>query len=246
MDKEQWQQKGAGHRQRLRDRFMERGLEGFTDSEVLELLLSLGTPRKDCKNQARELLARFGSFAAVLDAEVDEIRQIKGIGPKNSFALDFTKSVADRYLRQRLNGKSYLKSPQDVIDYLSYSMRGLKIEVFTVVFLDSSHAIIEAEVVAEGTINVNTVYPREIIKQAIRRNAAALVIAHNHPSGVLHPSPQDIKLTRNLYIVCSMMQLRLLDHLIIGDGFYSFADEGLMEQVKHWSRKAIDSMGDCS
>lgn len=244
MEKEQWQNKGVGHRQRLRERFLERGLEGFTDSEVLELLLSLGTPRKDCKVQARELLDRFGSFAAVLDADADQLQGIKGVGPKNSFALDFVKSVANRYLRQRLNRKSYLKSPQDVIDYLSHSMRGLKIEVFSVIYLDSSHAIIESEIVAEGTVNVNTVYPREIIKQAIRWNAAAIVVAHNHPSGALTPSPQDIKLTRNLYLVCSMMQLRLLDHLIIGDGYYSFADEGLIDQVKDWSRNALNSMGE--
>ena len=154
MDKVQWQNKGTGHRKRLRERFLERGLDGFTDSEVLELLLSLGTPRKDCKIQARELLERFGSFASVLDADVAEIQQVKGVGPKNSFALDFVKSVANRYLRQRLNRKSYLKSPQDVIDFLSYSMRGLKREVFSVIYLDSSHAIIETEVVAEGTINV--------------------------------------------------------------------------------------------
>jgi DNA repair protein RadC len=246
VEKEQWQNKGAGHRQRLRERFLERGLESFTDTEVLELLLSLGTPRKDCKVQARELLDRFGSFAAVLDAGVDEIQQIKGVGPKNSFALDFVKSVANRYLKQRLNRKSYLKSPQDVIDYLSHSLRGLKIEVFSVIYLDSSHAIIETEVVAEGTVNVNTVYPREIIKQAIRWNAAAIVVAHNHPSGALKPSPQDVKLTRNLYLVCSMMQLRLLDHLIIGDGYYSFADEGLIDQVKEWSNNALESMEGCS
>ena len=246
MEKEQWQKKGVGHRQRLRERFLERGLESFTDSEVLELLLSLGTPRKDCKDQARELLDIFGSLAAVLDADVDEIQRIKGIGPKNSFALDLVKSVANRYLRQRLNKKSYLKSPQDVIDYLTHSMRGLKIEVFSVIYLDSSHAIIESEIVAEGTVNVNTVYPREIIKQAIRRNAAAIVVAHNHPSGAFRPSPQDIKLTRNLYLVCSMMQIRLLDHLIIGDGYYSFADEGLIDQAKEWSRNALESMGECA
>ena len=245
MDKEQWQQKGAGHRDRLRQRFLERGMDTFSDEEVIELLLSFGTPRKDCKGSARQLLKQFGSFAEILDADISDIQAIKGVGPKNSFALAFVKSVADRYLKQRLNNKSYLKSSTDVIDYLSHSMRGLKIEVFSVIYLDASHGIIDSEVVAEGTVSVNTVYPREIIRRAIRRNAAALVVAHNHPSGALSPSPQDITLTRSLCLVCSLMQIRLLDHIIIGNGHYSFADNGKMAEAEAWSRQAVSTVADC-
>ncbi len=232
MDKEHWQQKGEGHRGRLRDRFLDKGLDGFTDAETLELLLTFGTPRSDCKAQARELLAVFGSLPAVLEAPIRQLQQVKGVGPKNSFALHFVQAVARRYLRQRLQGKRYLHSSREVTDYLQHSLRGLKKEVFMAIFLDSSHAIIDAEVIAEGTINVNTVYPRELIARAIDLHTAALIIAHNHPSGALEPSPQDLHLTRTLYMVCSWLQIQLLDHLIIGDGYFSFADNGLFARIK--------------
>lgn len=239
MDKDLWQQKGAGHRERLRERFLDRGLDGFSDGEVLELLLSFGTPRKDCKEPARALLKRFPTLPAVLDAAPVEIQEIQGVGPKNSFALSFVKSVANRYLKQRLNSKSYLHSPGEVVDYLTHSMRGLKVEVFTVIYLDSSHAIIDTEVVAEGTINVNTVYPREIVKRALQHNAAALVVAHNHPSGSTEPSVQDRMLTKNLCLVCSMMQIRLLDHIIIGNDHFSFTDHGIMAESHNWCQQVL-------
>lgn len=113
-------------------------------------------------------------------------------------------------------------------------MRGLKREVFTVVFLDAAHAVIDVQTVAEGTITVNTVYPRELIALALEKNASALVIAHNHPSGSLQPSSQDKQLTTSLYLICSFMHITLLDHIIIGDGeqVYSFADHGLMTEIQ--------------
>lgn len=238
----QWQERGDGHRGRLRDRFLERGLDGFTDVEVLELLLTFGTPRSDCKEPARQLLATFGTLAAVLEAPIRGLQEVQGVGPKNSFALHFVQSVARRYLRERLRGKRYLHSSQEVTDYLQHAMRGLKKEVFTAIFLDSSHAIIESEIIAEGTLNVNTVYPRELIAKAIERHAAALIIAHNHPSGSLEPSPQDLHLTRTLYMICSWMQIQLLDHLIIGDGCYSFADHGLLARMKQDCSTVLDSL----
>lgn len=234
MEREQWQHKGAGHRDRLRRRFLDHGIDGFTDAEVLETLLSFGTPRRDCKEPAKALLQAFKTFAGVLDADSKRLLDIDGIGPKNGFALGFVKATADRYLKQRLRTRHYLKSSSEVLDYLLYSMKGRAVEAFTVIYLDSSLAIIDTEVVAEGTINVNSVYPREIIKKALAHNAAALIVAHNHPSGSLSPSPQDRQLTRSLYLACSMMQIRLLDHLIIGDGHFSFADDGLMADTASW------------
>ncbi len=232
MEKERWQQKGAGHRERLRDRFLESGMDGFSDAEVLELLLSFGTPRSDCKEPAKEALKQFGSLVNVLEASGAALQKIKGIGPKNSFALHFIQGVCRRYLKQRLTGKKYMYSSAAVREYLLHLMRENPREIFTVIFLDSSHAVIDTEIVAEGTVNVNTVYPREIIKRALFHNAAALIVAHNHPSGALTPSSQDIQLTKMLALLCSMMQLTLLDHFIIGDGCLSFADEGLMVDIQ--------------
>lgn len=242
MDRQGWQEKGAGHRQRLRDKFLERGIEAFSDAEIIELLLSFGTPRSDCKDAARAALQELGSLPAVLDASGAQLRLIKGIGPKNVFALHFIQGVARRYLKQRLAGKTYIASSREVSDYLVHSMRGLQREVFTVLYLDAAHAIIDAEVLAEGTVTVNTIYPREVVKAALQRNASALVIAHNHPSGSLQPSLPDEELTRTLHLVCSFMQINLLDHLIIGDGetAYSFADHGLMARIRDECRALLD------
>jgi len=231
MDKERWQQKGEGHRARLRDRYLARGLDGFSDAEVLELLLSFGTPRSDTKEPARELLSRYGTLAAVLEASPASLQDVNGVGPKNSFAITFVQAVAGRYLQQRLAGRRYLHSSTEVREYLEHSMRGLKREILTVIYLDSAHAILGSEVVAEGTINVNTIYPREVVRRAINKHAAAIIMAHNHPSGSLKPSPQDLSLTKNLYFICSFLQIQLLDHFIVGDGVYSFADHGLIESV---------------
>jgi DNA repair protein RadC len=221
-----------GHRGRLRDRFLDKGLAGFTDTEILEMLLSFGTPRSNCREQARELLKRFGSFSGVLDASPASLQKVRGVGPKNAFALSFMQAVASHYLRERLRGRQYLTSSKEVAAYLTHSMRGLKKEVFTVIFLDSSHAILDSRIVAQGTINVNTIYPRELVKLALEYHAAALVVAHNHPSGSLKPSSKDIHLTRTLYLLCHSMQLQLLDHLLIGDGVYSFADHGHIENAR--------------
>lgn len=241
MEKELWAQKGAGHRERLRDRFIENGLVGFTDAEILELLLSFGTPRKDCKGPARELLKKYGSFSKVLEASVLSLQEVTGVGPKNGFALHFVQAVASYYLKERLHGKRYLHSSKEVEEYLIHTMRSLKKEVLTVIFLDSSHAIIDSEVVAEGTLNVNTIYPREIIKKVLEYHAAAFILAHNHPSGSLKPSSQDIRLTKILFLLSSSMQMTLLDHIIVGNGSFSFADHGLMEKIKEECNAALKS-----
>ena len=245
MERAEWQRRGEGHRQRLRDKFLAQGIDAFTDAEIIELLLTFGTPRSDCKEAARELLARFGSLPAVLDAAPVQLQQVKGVGPKNTFALHFIQGVARRYLRQRVVGKEYVRSSREVADYLIHSMRGLQHEVLTVVFLDAAHAVIDAAVVAEGTVTVNTIYPRELVKAALARNASALVIAHNHPSGSLTPSRQDSELTRSLYLVCSFMHLDLLDHLIIGAGdqVYSFADQGLRATIREDCRRLLGRAG---
>ena len=245
MEREEWQRRGEGHRQRLRDKFLAQGIDAFTDAEIIELLLTFGTPRSDCKEAARALLTQFGSLPAVLDAAPVQLQQVKGVGPKNTFALHFIQGVARRYLRQRVVGKEYVRSSREVADYLIHSMRGLQHEVLTVVFLDAAHAVIDAAVVAEGTVTVNTIYPRELVKAALARNASALVIAHNHPSGSLTPSRQDSELTRSLYLVCSFMHLDLLDHLIIGAGdqVYSFADQGLMATIREDCRRLLGRTG---
>jgi DNA repair protein RadC len=237
-----WQNKGVGHRKRLKDKFFQHGIESFSDSEVIELLLILGTPRKDCKEPARALLGHFGSLSGVLEASSSDLQEIHGVGPNNSFAVHFLHGVARRYLKHRLQEKQYLHSSRQVADYLIHSMRDLQHEVLTVIFLDSSNAIIDTQVVSRGTVAVNTVYPRELVKLALDLNATAVILAHNHPSGNLEPSSQDYQLTRTLYMACSFMNIRVLDHLIIGqsDRTYSFADQGLMVSIGEECNRMLD------
>lgn len=234
MDGKQSSHPAQGHRQRLREKFLQYGIDSFTDDEILELLLTFGTPRKDCKQQARQVRKQFGSLAAVLDASSAELNTVDGLGEKNIFALHFVHGVARCYLKQRLEKKEFLNSSRQVADYLVHTLRDRKRELFMAIFLDAGHAIIDSEIIAEGTVNVNTVYPRELVRRAMAHNAAALVIAHNHPSGRLHPSPQDIVLTRTLHLICSFMNLQLLDHLIVGSTteVYSFADHGQMDEIR--------------
>lgn len=240
--KEYWQAKGHGHRARLRDRFVESGVAAFSDAEVLELLLSFGTPRADCKEPARALLREFKDFSSVLEAPPEALQKIKGIGPKNGFAIAFIHAVAAKYLEDRLSGKLYIRSSAQVIEYLRYKMTGLKKEVLCLVFLDSSHAIITTEIVTEGSLNSSTIYPRELVALALKYHAAAIILSHNHPSGENLPSKADIKLTRTLFMLFKSLQIQLLDHIIIGREAYSFADHGLMDDVRRVTDRLLETL----
>ncbi len=223
-----------GHRQRLRDKYHNLSINGLSDDEILELLLTLGTPRKNCKTVARALLKEFGGLAQVFEANGDQLKAIKGMGEQNSFALIFIHDVARRFLAQRLQGRNVLKSSKDVADYLNHAMRHLKKEVFMVIYLDSAFNILDTRTIFEGTLAANTIYPREFIKSILDVNGAAVIIAHNHPSGEQTPSAADISLTRTLFEACAMLDIRLLDHFIIGKASrpYSFADHGLMDDMQ--------------
>ncbi len=222
-------ERGIGHRRRLREKFLEGGLERFSDEEVVEFLLTLGTPRKDVRIQAREALHRFGSLSSVLSAPLGELTQIKGIGPKNALYLNLAHQVAGRYLRDRAKGKQFFGSSKAVFDFLFHSMRDLKREVFKVLFLNRKNELILDQDVFLGGLTGSAVYPREIMTLALENRAAALVFVHNHPSGDPSPSSEDRKLTRDLVWSSQLLMIQVLDHLIIGNNtYFSFADEGLI------------------
>jgi DNA repair protein RadC len=231
MEKQDWQAKGEGHRQRLREKFQEGGLERFSDEEVIEFLLTLGTPRKDVKLQAREALRKFGSLSGVLSAPCKKLMEIKGIGPKNALYLNLVHQVAGRYLRDRAIGKEFFRSSKAVFDYLFHTMRDLKREVFKVLFLNRKNELIADQDVFLGGLTGSAVYPGEIMALALEYKAAALVFVHNHPSGDPAPSPEDRKLTKDLVWAACLLMIQVLDHVIIGrESYYSFADEGLILQ----------------
>ncbi len=222
-----------GHRKRLRDKFLKSGLAGFHDYEIVELLLSLGTPRKDCKPAAKEAIKKFQTLRGVLEAPLAELQEIKGVGAHSAFGIKLVQEVAREFLRAKMLEKPFYRSSQEVFDYLYHAMRGLKKEVFKVLYLSSQNQIIDTVDLSEGTVNSSSVSPREVIEGAIRNNAAALIFVHNHPSGAVEPSSADKSLTRELVYAGRIMRLKVLDHIIIGDNrYYSFTGEGLIEEYE--------------
>jgi len=230
-----------GHRERLRKKFTEGGLDRFSDEEVVEFLLTLGTPRGDQKIPAREALKLFGSLSGVLSAPLNKLLHIKGIGPKNALYLKLVHQVAGRYLRDRAMGKTFFGSSQAVFDYLFHSMRDLKREVFRVLLLNRKNELIFDQDVFIGSIAGSAVYPREVVTLALEHKAAGMVFVHNHPSGDPAPSPQDCNITRSLVWAANLLMLQVLDHIIIGHNkYYSFADQGLIKQFQNeFERKLV-------
>ena len=216
-----------GHRKRLRERFLKSGIEGFHDYEIVELLLSLGTPRRDCKPAAREALKRFKTLRGVLEASPEELSSIHGIGLHSAFGIKLVQEVAREFLKAKMLEQPFCSSSREVFDYLYHSMRGLRREVFKVLYLSSRNQVIETMELPEGTVNSSSVSLRAVIEGAFRYNAVSLVLVHNHPSGNPEPSTADRNLTRQLAQACRLLQLNVLDHIIIGDNrYYSFAAEG--------------------
>lgn len=222
-----------GHRKRLREKFLKSGLAGFHDYEIVELLLSLGTPRKDCKLPAKEAIKRFQTLRGVLEAPAEELQKIEGIGAHSAFGIKLVQEVSREFLKAKILDKPFYKSSQEVFDYLYHSMRGLKKEVFKVVYLNNQNQIIDTVDLSAGTVNSSSVSPREVVEGAIKNNATALIFVHNHPSGNPEPSTSDRGLTRELVYAGRIMQLKVLDHIIIGDNrYYSFSGEGLIEEYE--------------
>lgn len=219
----------SGHRQRLRERFLNAGLQGFHDYEVIELLLTLGTSRRDCKQAAKDALKKFGSLNAVLEADPKELQAINGIGPNNVFGLKLTQTVARRYLADRIIGKNIVTSSDEVLDYLKHNLRDKNQEIFSVIYLNGRNEIIGMEELFYGSLTTSAVYPREVVKKVLKQNAAAVIFVHNPPSGNLNPSEEDIKITKKLKDAVATIGVKVHDHLIIaGNNYYSFADNNLL------------------
>lgn len=227
----------SGHRNRLRQKFLDKGISGFHDYEIIEILLTFGTPRKDCKEAAKNLIKKYKSLSGVLEQNLSELKSVKGVGDTNAFALIFVKEAAEVYLKEKIIKKDVVACSQDVFNYLFYSMRGKDIEIFKVLFLDAKNQITGTEDVHEGSIASSAVYPREIIKSALKNKASALIFAHNHPSGSINPSRSDIIITRKLVHACMHMDIKVHEHIIIGDNnYFSFADNGYIKKfVKEFS-----------
>ncbi len=217
------------HRERLRERFLKTGFEGFREYEALELLLTWAIPRRDVKPIAKDLIKRFGSLKGVFDATSEELTEVRGIKDRTAAFIRSLKEFVVLYQRSRLREGRRISSTGDLMDYLGSAMSGLKDEQFRGVFLNSKNEVIADEVIHEGTVNQSAVYPRKVMERALKNNATAVIFVHNHPGGQCKPSPQDIKLTRELQSIARSLQVTVHDHLIVcKDGYFSFLERGMM------------------
>ncbi|MBL8328344.1 MAG: DNA repair protein RadC [Rubrivivax sp.] len=214
---------------RPRERALALGAASLADAELLALLLRTGVRGQGVLQLAEALLQRFGGFAGLLQAEERQLRTVKGLGPARRAELAAVAEMARRSLARQLEQRPIFESPEQVRQYLQLHLSGLPHEEFAVLFLDAQHRLIEMRRLFRGTLTQTSVYPREVAKEALARNAAAVVLAHNHPSGAAEPSRADELLTQTLKQTLQLVDVRVLDHLVVGAGrVISFAERGLL------------------
>ena len=215
--------------QRPREKLLLKGAGALTDAELLAIFLRTGLPGLSAIDLANQLLDRFGGIGPLLKADQNSFSSAKGLGPAKYCQLQATLELTQRYLKEQLNNGSVFTSPKQVEDYLSVQMRDYQREVFSVLLLDSKPQLLSYHELFQGSINETSVHPREVVKLALGKNAAAVIVAHNHPSGVADPSSSDIAITHKLRSALGLIDIPLLDHFIIGRGeITSLAEQGKM------------------
>jgi len=221
------------HRKRLRERFQKAGSEGLHDYELLELLLTYAIPRKDVKPLAKDLIQRFGGLSGVLDASQRELEEVPDMGPISATLIRLVKELFGAYLAERMTHRDLLTSPQAAVEFARVKLAGYPHEAFMVLYLNAKNEVIEYEIVHEGTVDRAVVYPRRIIESALMHHAAGLILVHNHPSGHPEPSEEDKRLTRTVAEAARTMDIRVVDHVVVGKGDYvSFVEEGLLSDAR--------------
>ena len=218
-----------GHRQRLKQRFLEEGLESFTDIQVLELLLFFSVPRQDTNPIAHALLDHFGSLYQVLEAPVEELRKVKGVGEQSALLLSLMNDVARYYQVDRTMREKILPTVQACGEYLVPFFFGRNVETVFLLCLDAKCKALCCVPVHRGSITVASISVRKIVQTALNQNAASVVLAHNHPSGYALPSQEDLDTTRTLQTALQSVGIVLADHIIVADDDYvSLADDGYL------------------
>lgn len=218
-----------GHRERLRDRAINGGIEALPDYELLEMHLFRSIPRGDVKPLAKALLARFGSLAGVLGASVAELRSVKGVGPSVALDLKLLHHTALRIGREQVVRRTVITSWSQLLAYVKLALAHEAREQFRVLFLDKKNQLIADEVQNHGTVDHAPVYPREVMRRALELSASAIILVHNHPSGDPTPSSADVDMTRQVVEAGRALRIAIHDHLVVGrDGVASFKALGLM------------------
>ena len=217
--------------ERPREKLLFKGPESLTNAELLAIFLRVGVKGKSAIGLAQELLSRFGSLRGLYAAPIEELEDVLGVGLAKIAQFKAVTELSKRYLAEGFQNRPYVESSGDILKLLYQEMRDLDQEVFKVVLLNGQNHVLRIVEVTRGTLTAARIYPREVVKIALRHSAAALVFVHNHPSGAPYPSVDDEKITRNLVFACRLMAMKVHDHIIIGDNDkFSFADAGLIEQ----------------
>lgn len=212
-----------------REKLLSRGPGALSDAELLALLLRTGLAGKGVLQLAQELVDSFGGLAGLLHASADDLQRVKGLGPAKRAELVAVLELARRALAEQLRERAALDSPQAVKDYLQLQLASKKHECFAVLFLDNQHRLLALEEMFRGTLAQTSVYPREVVLRALHHHAAAVVLAHNHPSGTVQPSRADETLTQALKAALALIDVRVLDHVIVAPGLaLSMAEKGLL------------------
>lgn len=218
-----------GHRGRMRERLLDRGPDSLADYEMLEMLLFFAFKTGDTKPLAKALINRYGSFAAVLAAPVQQLMQTRGLGPHSVAALKLVQGAALRLARAEAADRPVLNNWDRLMDYLHAAMARERIEQFRILFLDPKNRLLADEAQARGTVNHTPVYPREVVKRALELHATALILVHNHPSGDPTPSREDLLMTEEVKKAAAALAIVVHDHVIVGNGrTFSFRREGLL------------------
>ena len=214
--------------ERPREKLLHKGAETLSDAELLAIFLRTGIRGKSAVDLARELLQDFGSLRGLLTSQRNEFCQRKGLGDAKFAQLQAVLEMARRHLGEQLNREISLTSPEQTRLYLQSMLRDTPHEVFACLMLDNKHRVISFRKLFNGSIGSASVYPREVVKRALADNAAAVILAHNHPSGVSEPSQADIDITRRLSEALALVDIRVLDHFVVGDTVTSFSERGLI------------------
>jgi DNA repair protein RadC len=215
--------------ERPREKLLIKGPEALSDAELLAIFLRTGTPGRTAVDVARDLLVRFGGLRQLLAAPPEEVYRSKGLGEAKYVQLQAALEMGRRFLAEKLARGAILHSTADTRNYLQAQLRDRPHEVFCTLFLDNRHRVLAFEELFRGTLNGTAVYPREIVQRALRHNAAAVILVHNHPSGVAEPSRADELLTTRLREALNLVDIRILDHLVVGEGeVVSFSERGLL------------------
>ena len=215
--------------ERPREKLLKNGAINLSDAELLAIFLRTGMTGKSAVDLARELLKRFDGLTGLFAADQGIFCETPGMGPAKYAQLQAVLEMARRALEEKLKSGDAMNSPKSVRDYLRLSLQGKKYEVFVGIFLDSQNRAIAIEELFNGTLTQTSVYPREVVKRALHHNAAAIIFAHNHPSGVAEPSQADEVLTQSLKQALALVDVRVLDHFIVGgETAMSFAERGLI------------------